>query len=1014
LHKWKFIDSIYTKFTFMKTLCLFITSLFSLTICAQEIEWINTIDGSHFQISKMITDSSNNIYIIGTIKGKPDFRSLALKAHIEGNGGNDIFIQKRNALYDIEWTKIIGGPYDEEGIDIRMNANGELIVLCNFKDELELVTDEGIKKITTKGEEDILFMKLDVAGRIHWARNFGNEYSEVGEHLRVSEKGDILIGGRGNGTIDFDPGNSSLYVNVGDYFFAQYDSNGYLIRAFGYSLLTYGYVLDVLLDKEQNIFITGFGSMAYDWPYPDACFIEKLDKFGNRNWFKYYDQNANFNLGNSLVFDSDSNLVTAGIFQKNFFNIYDGKTYFSKGASDVFFSTFNRNSGTQLDFKTFGDTLQEESAILIHDEKDGYLLIVNNNLGKNNNLYGIRNYSNDFYIYNYSLIKLNNNLELTKQLRLINNATVFANTVLVFEANSYLVCGGFSGRINFDPSTPASKISSESYADVFIQQWDTTLKERYTLDLGGTSFSEGINMIITDDGSVYNMGNNIGEIETNLSAFNSRLPSKWGMCMYIQKLDPKGNREWIKNIQGTNDIKGLRMHRDVFGELIITGSFAGDIQFNSAPNSPVNKSVGDQDYFILKLDAQGNFKWVKTFGSKKREDIFDSNIDAAGNIYIIGFFSDTLDFDPTNAIINEIPVGIPYNAFLQKLNANGNLEWVHRYDLQILLEKVEIMENGHPVLLGRYADTCDLDPGPIENTFIPKGRSDIFLTRMNSNGDVVWINSYGGVGIEDGQGLKISESGEIFITGYFSDNMLINNKQLINNGNNDIFILRINKDGQHLWSSNLGTGTLEQSTDLFIDKNGNYYLNCLGYGSIDVDPGPAEFKYTFKSDNSNYLIKYDNNNKPIWVYAPESYASFVINQLIVDSDKNMFMTGSYHNVLNCSFDVNEKIPLYNSSLSNAYLIKFDTDQTTFVYQPDTNDQFAIFPDPVNDLLNIQTSAASKIIGVDIYNLNGIINLSNKEHFAKECNIDVSALQTGLYFLIVKTESGQITKKFTKL
>ena len=82
-------------------------------------------------------------------------------------------------------------------------------------------------------------------------------------------------------------------------------------------------------------------------------------------------------------------------------------------------------------------------------------------------------------------------------------------------------------------------------------------------------------------------------------------------------------------------------------------------------------SNGGSDAFVLKLDNDGNFMWVKTFGGMLREYIIDLAIDDTGNIITTGIFNGEADFDPGLAIFNQTPE--MYNdTFIQKLDSNGN------------------------------------------------------------------------------------------------------------------------------------------------------------------------------------------------------------------------------------------------------------------------------------------------------------------------------------------------------
>ena len=99
---------------------------------------------------------------------------------------------------------------------------------------------------------------------------------------------------------------------------------------------------------------------------------------------------------------------------------------------------------------------------------------------------------------------------------------------------------------------------------------------------------------------------------------------------------------------------------DASANVYTTGWFRGTADFDPGPGV-VNGTSAGNGLYILKLDAQGNFGWVDIVTSGVSNAHVSGNSltnDAAGNIYVTGNFSGTVDFDPGPGVANVTGTGI--------------------------------------------------------------------------------------------------------------------------------------------------------------------------------------------------------------------------------------------------------------------------------------------------------------------------------------------------------------------
>ena len=125
--------------------------------------------------------------------------------------------------------------------------------------------------------------------------------------------------------------------------------------------------------------------------------------------------------------------------------------------------------------------------------------------------------------------------------------------------------------------------------------------------------------------------------------------------------------------------------------------------------------------FSFILQAQHSLEWAKNFGNAPQSIILpdiESAVDAFGNVYAVGGFRDSADFDPGPGIFNLTSNGFN-DIFIQKLDSAGNLKWVKQiggtgYEYA---EALTLDDQGNIYISGSFEDSLDFDPGPNTLTF---------------------------------------------------------------------------------------------------------------------------------------------------------------------------------------------------------------------------------------------------------------------------------------------------------
>jgi hypothetical protein len=236
----------------------------------------------------------------------------------------------------------------------------------------------------------------------------------------------------------------------------------------------------------------------------------------------------------------------------------------------------------------------------------------------------------------------------------------------------------------------------------------------------------------------------------------------------------------------------------------VTGYFTGtSVDFNPDPIAvDPHSSNGAEDIFLSKFDSSGTFVWARTWGGSDNfwgDWGYGVAVDGSGNAYVTGYF---------------------------------------------------------------WGDSVDFDPGTSVDPHSTNGDYDIFLSKFDSNGTFVWARTWGGSGEDDGYGVDVDGSGNVYVTGYFQDNSVDFNPDPTavdphsSNGYNDIFLSKFDSNGTFVWARTWGGSDSDIGYGIAADGSGNVYVSGCFQGNVDFDPGSGVDNHTSNGAGDVFLSKF--------------------------------------------------------------------------------------------------------------------------------------------------------------
>ncbi len=219
--------------------------------------------------------------------------------------------------------------------------------------------------------------------------------------------------------------------------------------------------------------------------------------------------------------------------------------------------------------------------------------------------------------------------------------------------------------------------------------------------------------------------------------------------------------------------------------------------------------------------------------------------------------------------------------------------------------------------LGYFSDTIDLQPGPLVNKLAPLGNDDGFVSKMDSNGNLIWFKQFGGLGSSISPGdMSLDENGNLLIVGTFSNVVDFDPGPGVlmrtTIGWEDAFVLKLSPLGNLLWVKTMGGSNADVlAGDVVVYPNGNLLVTGRYEGNFDADPGTGNFVLNNPTGWSDaFLIWLDTGGN--FVSAKKlgsSNNNESINGLEIDALGNTYIQGAFRTTM----DFDPGAGVYNMS-----------------------------------------------------------------------------------------------------
>lgn len=357
---------------------------------------------------------------------------------------------------------------------------------------------------------------------------------------------------------------------------------------------------------------------------------------------------------------------------------------------------------------------------------------------------------------------------------------------------------------------------------------------------------------------------------------------------------------WIRFGKGLNYSNGNSLAL-LNNNLYLSGFFADSVKFQN--NFLVSR--GSYDIYLKKYDKSGNEYWVKQIGGTLNDNVRSLKFDKSNNLLVTGHFTQNCTFDNTSLTAPTT------NFFIAKYDTLGSLKFVKNIASTNVNSSwdLSVDNNNNYYIPGYFHGTATYGTTQIASN----GLNDIFLLKMDGNGNIKWFRNFGGTGNDEGRAILTDNSNNIIFSGIYSQTISLQSTSITSKGGYDIFISKIDTNGNIIWTKTIGSKYDDYSSRIINDCENNYYLCGYFQDTVWFD----NQMFVSRGQRDIFIAKISPQGNYIWI---KTFGGTGIDSPSGFAYKNcdeMYLTGYIRS--NAYFDST----LLSATDQDIFIMKFD-------------------------------------------------------------------------------------------
>ena len=481
---------------------------------------------------------------------------------------------------------------------------------------------------------------------------------------------------------------------------------------------------------------------------------------------------------------------------------------------------------------------------------------------------------------------------------------------------------------------------------------------------GGTNTERAYSIQQTTDGG-YIAAGITGSNDGNVSGNNG------SGDIWVVKTDLQGNIQWQKCLGGTSGETATSIQQTTDGGYIVAGN-------TSSNNGDVSGYHGNYDFWVVKLDSQGNIIWQKCLGGTNSEFAYSIQQTTDGGFIVAGYTHST-DGDVSGNHGDR-------DCWVVKLNATGTLQWQKCLGGTSADEAQSVQQtsDGGFIVAGQTIS----NDGDVSGNH---GSKDLWVAKLDATGTLLWQKCLGGTNPDEAQSIQQTSDGGYIVAGITGSN---DGDVLGNHGAIDFWVVKLDANGTIQWQKCLGGTGYDWAYSIQQNSDGGFIV--AGHSnSTDGDVIGNHGLYDF------WVVKLNANGTLLWQKCLGGTSSDEAKSVQQTTDGGYIVAGQ---TFSNDGDVSG---LYGGE--DLWVVKLIETNNIFHLENITS-ELNCLPNPACERVLINLPEFTR--KVEVYNING--ELVQQQVPQKQlAEINAKDLAKGVYVVKIFSGKGVITTRFVK-
>lgn len=366
-----------------------------------------------------------------------------------------------------------------------------------------------------------------------------------------------------------------------------------------------------------------------------------------------------------------------------------------------------------------------------------------------------------------------------------------ANSVIKTTDNGYAIVG-YTQSNNGDIT-----IKNTEDFDVLLKKYSATDVLEFTKIFGGLEDDRANSVIQTNDGGYVILGYS--------SSKSEKLQNNGSRDFWILKTDVKGNEIWQKTFGFSGNDEGTSIIQTNDNGFLLVGSIDVTASEGQGNAKTLSKKHAGGDFWAIKLSNTGQLEWSKFYGGSFTDTPFDV-VETQNNSFIIVGESDSTDVDIKNNLGT-------YDFWVIQISDKGDLIWEKNFGGSQIDEAYGVVKttDNNFVIVGNTRSTD-------QNISNNNGGADVWLIKIDINGNLLWEKSIGGTGFDVARSITNTNDNGFLVSGSSKSN----DNNFTNKGTNDALLLKVDEEGNLQWQKTIGGSKIDFLYDAIQIDEENY------------------------------------------------------------------------------------------------------------------------------------------------------------------------------------------------